>query len=166
MRILSKILILLVIVGFSSMISIANAETKQNFWTGWGKKQDQYKIYKKHQPYLENARHLQVPQWAHEDWYAEDWTSQKDGEGLVKGFYKADIIRDQVTTKWNGEGLPVLVVGPNFYHLSGYDKRRVMHVVDVVYGITAKKNNGSFMLKDWNTHRQIGMFDQYGLRLH
>ena len=54
-----------------------------------------YNAFKKYNPYLENARHLQIPQWAHEDWYAEDWTSQTDGMTLIKGFYFADILRDQ-----------------------------------------------------------------------
>ncbi|MCI5060010.1 MAG: hypothetical protein MRY79_02940 [Alphaproteobacteria bacterium] len=113
--------------------------------------------------YLEYERHLQIPQWAHEDWYAEDWTSKKKGMDLVQDFYKADIFRDQVTDE---NGMPVLIVGPNFYHLSGYDKRRVVHVLDVVYGLTASKTNGSFYLQDWHSEKIIGSFDRHGLRLH
>ena len=114
-------------------------------------------------PYLEDARHLQIPQWAHEDWYVEDWTSQTDGMTLIKGFYAADILRDQTI---GHAGLPVLVVGPNFYRLSGFDKRRVVTTLDTVYGMTAKSDNASFMLTDWNTKKPIGMFDHHGLRLH
>ena len=118
---------------------------------------------RKAQTPLEYGRHVQIPQWAHEDWYAEDWTSQKKGMDLVQGFYDADIFRDQTKTD---SGLPVLVVGPNFYHLSGYDKRRVVHVLDVVYGLTEQKTNGSFLLQDWHSGSMIGSFDRNGLTLH
>lgn len=114
-------------------------------------------------PYLENPAHVQVPQWAHENWYAEDWTSQKSGLELVKGFYDADILRNQTKAI---SGVPILVVGPNFYRLSGYDKRRVSHIVDVTYGITSAKPDGAFLLRDWHTRKPIGVFDQNGLRLH
>lgn len=115
------------------------------------------------QPYLEDSRHLQVPQWAHEDWYVEDWTVQQDGMTLIQGFYAADILRDQTV---GHADLPVLVVGPNFYRLSGFDKRRVVHTVDVTYGLTDRKENAAFMLTDWYTKKPIGMFDKTGLRLH
>lgn len=115
------------------------------------------------QPYLEDARELQIPQWEHEDWYVEDWTSQKDGMTLIKGFYAADILRGQ--TVGHAE-LPVLVVGPNFYRLSGLDKRRVVHTVDATYGMTDKNDRAAFMLTDWNTKMPIGIFDKHGLRLH
>ncbi|HPD83644.1 MAG: hypothetical protein R3D88_05535 [Alphaproteobacteria bacterium] len=114
------------------------------------------------QPYLENTRELQIPQWEDTNWYVEDWTVQESGMDLIKGFYKADIIRDQ---KVGREKLPILVVGPNFYRLSGLDKRRVMTTVDHVYGITEIKPNGSFFLEDWYTHKKIGVFDENGLRL-
>jgi len=114
-------------------------------------------------PYVENLRHEQIPQWENENWYVEDWTSQRDPMVLMNGFYKANIIMDQ--TKGHSH-LPVLVVGPNFYHLSGLDKRRVMQTVDTVYGITDQKEYGSFLIKDWHTNRYVGAFDQNGLRLY
>ena len=114
-------------------------------------------------PYLEDARHLQIPQWEHKDWYAEDWLSQHDGMTLIKGFYEADILEDQYL---GYNEVPILVVGPNFYRLSGLDKRRVVHIVDLTYGITESKDNGAFMLKDWHTKSYIGAFDHNGLRLH
>lgn len=119
--------------------------------------------YKSFKPYLENTAHLQIPQWEDENWYVEDWTSQKDGLELIKGFYDADIIRDQMVAK---NMVPVLVVGANFYHLSGLDKRRVLQTVDTVYGITSEKPNGSFLIKDWFTKEYIGAFDENGMRLN
>ncbi len=164
---------ILILLSFLSILGAsyqANAEIKKSWW-GWSKGHNHYREMKNYHPHLENSRHVQVPQWAHEDWYAEDWTAQKGGnEGdqsggmkLIQGFYSADILRDQTT---GHSELPVLVVGPNFYRLSGYDKRRVVHIVDVVYGITEAKHDGSFLLTDWNTRRPIGVFDQNGLRLH
>lgn len=139
------------------------AESKKSSWWGWSKKHNNYRDMKKYNPHLENSRHVQIPQWEHEDWYAEDWLSQKDGMELISGFYEADILRDQIVREGQ---VPVLVVGPNFYHLSGFDKRRVVHVVDVVYGITKSGENRSFELEDWNTQMAIGTFDAEGLRLH
>jgi len=115
------------------------------------------------QPYLDNSRESQIPQWENENWYVEDWTSQRDGMDLVNGFYKSNIIMDQ---KSGHSGLPILVVGPNFYHLSGLDKRRVVQTLDTVYGVTDSKQNGSFLLRDWYTNLYIGQFNQNGLQLY
>jgi len=137
-------------------------------WPSWvSSTMSLFKKHKKHhepyRPYLESTKELQIPQWEDENWYVEDWLSQEDGLELVKGFYQADIIRDQTVNK---KEVPVLVVGPNFYHLSGLDKRRVTQTIDVVYGITAQKVDGSFFLKDWYTKKYIGTFDENGLRLN
>ena len=156
---------LLILIVFISVFGTSHqvyADTKGSWW-GWSKHHDHDVQMQNYNPYLENSRHMQIPQWEHKDWYAEDWLSQKDGMELVQGFYSANIFRDQTV---GHADLPVLVVGPNFYRLSGYDKRRVTHIVDVVYGITHSKENGSFMLQDWHTNRPIGVFDQNGLRLH
>lgn len=117
----------------------------------------------KFHPYLEDLRELQIPQWENKNWYAEDWAAQKSETDLMKAFYKADILRDQVKEK---DAMPVLIVGPNFYRLSGYDKRRVATVVNMVYGITEQKQDGAFYLKDWKTKKKIGIFNADGLRLH
>lgn len=168
MKILLKILILLSFVAVLGLAGDAEARKKQSSWYGdggfWSNNHEDYTRMKKFNPYLENSRHLQIPQWEHKDWYAEDWLSQKDGMELISGFYAANILHDQVMEE--GESIPTLMVGPNFYRLSGYDKRRVVHIVDVVYGITAEKKQGSFILKDWNTRMPIGAFDENGLRLY
>lgn len=112
-------------------------------------------------PYLEDGKRPHNTQWYYKDeWYADDWLTQYENElDLINGFYEADIFRDQ---KDDG-GVPVLVVGPNFYHLSGYDKRRVTHVLDVVYGIT--DGDGVFLVRDWRTHRDVGVYTKHGLQL-
>jgi hypothetical protein len=159
-----KLLILLSFVSICGFSTDALAEKKRTTWWGWSKRHNDYTQMKQFNPYLENSREVQIPQWEHEDWYAEDWLSQRDGMDLVEGFYAADILHDQVKDK--EDGMTTLLVGPNFYRLSGYDKRRVTHIVDIVYGVTASNEKGSFVLKDWNTRMPIGVFDQNGLRLH
>lgn len=158
---ISNLLFLTVFLSVLLLPAQGSAETKRSWW-GWTKKHDFYRQSQKYRPLLEDSRHVQIPQWEHEDWYAEDWLSQKDGMELISGFYDADILRDQVIRE---EGVPVLVVGPNFYRLSGFDKRRVVHVVDVVYGITESGADAAFELEDWNTRMVIGAFDKEGLRL-
>lgn len=145
----------------------ASADTKK--WTNqWSKRHQSYVKGTKYQPYLEEQRHVQIPQWDHKEWYAEDWFAQKDSDSLIRGFYEADILWDQTTQKpkKDEEGYPILVVGPNFYRLSGYDKRRVSYVVDRAHNITDSKKDGFFMLHDWQTKMPIGVFDKNGLRLH
>ena len=159
-----NLLILFVFVVLCGYSTAAQAEKKRTSWWGWSKRHNEYMMLKEYNPNLENSRHVQIPQWEHQDWYAEDWLSQRDGMDLVQGFYAANILEDQVKDK--KDGLTTLVVGPNFYRLSGYDKRRVTHIVDIVYGVTASSETGSFVLKDWNTGMPIGVFDQTGLRLH
>lgn len=141
-----------------------------------------YDQMKDFQPYLENSRHSQIPQWEHKDWYLEDWFTQEKGMDMVKGFYKADIFRDQFQTqpvlehqksysswlkteKKINNHIKTLVVGPGFYHLSGFDKRRVVAILDATYGVTKYDKTASFILEDWNTLRPIGFYNQSGLTL-
>jgi len=164
---MKKVLFSLLIVSFSSSFALA-------------------------EPYLENPRHVQIPQWEHKDWVLEDWFTQEKGMDMVKGFYKADIFRDQyqiiekpkteeknpvfkilksvkapdLSNLKKNNGLKTLVVGPAFYHLSGFDKRRVVAVLDATYGVTQNDKTAAFILQDWQTENAIGVYDQYGLRLH
>jgi hypothetical protein len=164
MKNIFNILILLSFMAFGTVSSPAHAEKKSSFWGwSWTKRYHDYREQKYFNPLLENSRHVQVPQWEHKDWYAEDWLAQEEGIDLVRGFYAANIFQDQFTKE---NEVPTLVVGPNFYRLSGYDKRRVTHIVDIVYGITASKEDGSFILQDWHTKMPIGNFDRNGLRLY
>ncbi len=163
-----NLLILILVLCFSGATD-ALADTKKwhNFWS---KKHVMHGEIKGYQPYLEKNQHEQVPQWDHKEWYAEDWIAQAEngGDELIQGFYDGDILRDQTSRKF-GQDLeiyPILVVGPNFYRLSGYDKRRVTFIVDQVHGITKSKPDGFFMLHDWHTKLPIGVFDKNGLRLN
>ena len=172
MRTYIKSLILLLFFVVFGVAQQAYADSKR-WYNEWTRRHNEYNHeIKKFQPFLTDERHEQIPQWDHKEWYAEDWLAQEENpEDLIRRFYEGGILWDQVTqTKKNRKGdeqsFPILVVGPNFYRLSGYDKRRVAHVVDIVYGVTKSKENGYFELYDWNTRMPIGTFNKDGLTLH
>lgn len=146
MKKLSKALILLFFVAVSSNVMAHSRENTDKF-----------------HPYLEESRHLQIPQWQTKNWYLEDWTAQKSGDIILQDLYRADIFKDQTVDR---KKRPILVVGKNFYRLSGFDKRRVTTLLDKVYSVTENNPEGAFFLKDWQTKQFIGVFDENGLRLH
>lgn len=151
-----KLLILLTFIA-----APASAEPKPwEFGWWWGHHDENFD--RKYNPYMENGKHAHNSQYFGREWYAEDWLDQYDNDlELIDEFYRADIFHDQD----EDDGMPVLVVGPNFYHLSGYDKRRVTHVLDVVYNITSGSGVQMFTLEDWRTHRPIGIYTKHGLQL-
>lgn len=118
--------------------------------------------YKNFNPYLEEGKKTQNTQWDEEDWFVQDWIAQnKDGFTLINDWFRTDILREQ-TEKNN---VPVLIVGPQFYRLSGFDKRRVVTTLDTVYGVTDKNAHPVILLQDWKTRRQIGVYTKDGLQL-
>ncbi len=147
-----------------SVSADALAKPKNNFlfFQAWPSGHEAWTSYTKFQPYLENMKHPHNTQWAGYGWYAEDWTSASRSKlDLVNGFYTADIIRDQEMD----DDVPVLVVGPSFYRLSGLDKRRVVTTVDTVYGVTKSGSHRTIQLRDWNTKMPIGIYTERGLQL-
>lgn len=121
-------------------------------------------------PYLEQGKKPHNSQWNNIDWAPQDWLSQYENQlVLIDDFYRARIITDQYVKRgFFGLGrdiMPVLEVGPAFYRLGGQDKRRVADTFDTVYGITASKVFGMYVLEDSLTGRQIGTYTQYGLSL-
>lgn len=114
-------------------------------------------------PYLEDPQYTQNTQWSQRQWEPADWSAQyKDGsDAVIQKFYKSGILHRQ----YMDDGVPVLEVGPNFYHLSGHDKRRVAKFVDEHYQITQGHLNGMYTLADWRTHRPIGLYTVSGLQL-
>lgn len=114
-------------------------------------------------PYIDNPTQSHNGQWDQANWKPADWAAQRGGENMkvISGFYQADIIRSQMVD----DDIPVLVVGPAFYMLGGHDKRRVMETIDNEFRITSSKLNGMFMIRDWNTKRDIGSYTVYGLQL-
>lgn len=157
----ANILILLSILSIS-MAASGSASAAQYWPFGWWPGHWTWTSYKKFNPYLENGKETQNQQWAAEDWYVQDWLSQyKDEFKLIDGFYKSDILREQD----DDSGVPVLIVGANFYRLGGFDKRRVLTTLDSVYGITASGEHPVIILKDWYTKKEIGVFTKNGLQI-
>jgi hypothetical protein len=140
-------------------VSPANAGPKPWYWSWWPS--HWYNL--DYQPYLEDGKHPHNTQWDDKTWEPADWAAQrpKGADDVIKAFYRADILSRQYM---DGE-MPVLEVGPNFYNLSGYDKRRIARMVDDHYQITANHENGMFMLYDWRTHEPIGSYTAYGLQI-
>lgn len=132
------------------------------WWPGHWKNQD-------FQPYYDYAKDPHNSQWENKagrpnTWTPDQWVAQRNnnGLGLIQGWYNAGILRDQYVTTFMKR--PILKVGPNFYHLSGEDKRRVAATVDYVYGATSKRP-GMFYLLDWGTNEFIGYYTKDGLVL-
>lgn len=137
------------------------AKSKPNIFM-WPQGHELWEDTKAFQPHLENAKHPHPAQWATKDWYAEDWIAQRpSGLNLVQGFYTSDIIRDQDVD----DDMPILIVGPNFYRLSGFDKRRVVTTIDTVYGVTRSQPQAAIVLRDWHTRCPVGVFTREGLSL-
>lgn len=136
----------------------ASAEPKPWIWSWWEGHWDHLDFI----PYLEDGKRPHNSQWNNSTWRPEHWEAQrKDAMEVIQGFYTADIVRDQYVD----DDIPVLKVGPGFYMLGGEDKRRVVRMVDYVYGITTAHENGMFMLHDWRTDDAIGSYTRYGLQL-
>lgn len=137
----------------------AHADAKPWIWSWWPSHWDNLTF----EPYLEGAKHPHNTQWDDKKWEPADWAAQKPKGSLqvIQGFYTANILKGQDVE----DDVPVLIVGPNFYHLSGYDKRRVVAMVDDYYKITSRKLNGMFTITDWRSDKPIGVYTANGLQL-
>lgn len=114
-------------------------------------------------PYHDNGIDQHNSQWSNSDWTPADWIQADGGDGvnLVKKWVNVGIIKGSYK---DSDDIPYLDVGQNFYHLSGYDKRRVLETVDAVYQVTAHKP-GMFFVKDPATKKIIGTYSKEGLTL-
>lgn len=139
--------------------SEASAQPKPWYWSWWPSHWENQRF----EPYLEHPKHPHNTQWDSEKWEPADWAAQKQGGSLelIRGFYSANILSGQYVD----DELPVLEVGPNFYHLSGQDKRRVTALVDDYYKITTNHLNAMYEIRDWRTHKPIGTYTTRGLHL-
>lgn len=116
-----------------------------------------------YEPYLQTAKVPHHSQWSQEEWAAEDWVKKSEsGMTLINDFYRADIIRDQTEGR---DDVPVLIVGPNFYHLGQKDQRRVTDTVDFIFRITKDNPSGIYRLQDWQTCKTIGYYSEAGLQI-
>lgn len=96
------------------------------------------------------------------EWDPAAWPlSYQDRQKFTQNLFDADILREQYI---QGDEVPVVVVGPNFYHLSDLDQYRICKTLDMLYGATTGKY-GHFVLKDWYSGKMIGDFTKNGLDL-
>lgn len=144
-----------------AIIGSARADSKIDGAVGWGP--GHWEKDYKFQPYIEHPTQPQHQQWRRDPWQPYQWATQYDGGGqqVIDGFYTADILRKQYVKN----GTAAVDVGPGFYMLSGNDKRKVAAMIDYVYGITKNDLYGLYTLYDWNNHRPIGTYTQYGLEM-
>lgn len=114
-------------------------------------------------PYLENGTEPHNTQWRHKEWQVADWApTSGDGMAQVDKFVRAGILADYHHANfWRS---PTLRVGPSFYHLSGYDQRRVVELFDHVYDATSSRA-GTLFVEDDHTGRVIGLYTRAGLQL-
>lgn len=133
------------------------------WWNHW--------VNQDYMPYYETSINPHNSQWDsglgevqgnNPAWQPADWISMNGGTGvdLINRWYVADIIERQ----YLDDHIPYLDVGVNFYHLSGYDQRRVMQTVDYVYHMTSRHPR-MFYLKDADTNKIIGYYGPEGLTM-
>ncbi len=158
-----KKLVLLSAVSLLAFTQAAEAKTKFLGLIWW----PSHWVNQDFQPYYETSTEPHNTQWndnklSDQWWTPKDWVSLDGGSGfeLIRKWYVADILRDQYVR----DGIPYLEVGPNFYHLGGADKRRVMKTIDAVYRVTDYTPK-MFYLRDFRTDQVIGHYTKDGLVL-
>jgi hypothetical protein len=154
-----NIVLLMSVFSLFSMVQAAHAEPK---FLGilWGESHWKNQDFN---PHYDNGTDPHNSQWTDPNWSPADWIKSAGGDGtkLVTGWINAGIL---VGSYKDSDGVPYLEVGPNFYHLSGYDKRRVTQTLDAIYQVTANKPS-MYFLKDADTQRIIGTYTKEGLNL-
>lgn len=113
-------------------------------------------------PYYEDGMLPQNTQWDSSSWTPRKWIGD-DGVAnvdFINHLQRVGVIQGNGTE----HGAPYLNVGPNFYHLSGFDKRRVIASVDAVYHVTDNQPS-MFYLRDPRTKKMIGYYNKDGLFL-
>lgn len=107
-------------------------------------------------------------QWMGKDWTPTSWvqTDPQQGYNLVNTWHKAGILGNiNLANNAKKPFVSVVNIGPNFYHLSGFDKRRVMETFNAVYQVTATRSPAMFYVRDPSTGKIIGTFTKEGLTL-
>lgn len=138
----------------------AHADPKFYSWWWWWSHWDNQDF----NPYYDNGTDPHSSQWTNSNWTPANWIQAEGGDGqrLIQKWINTGIIAGSYKGYW--DDLPYLEIGPNFYHLSGYDKRRVVETLDAIYQVTAQKP-GMFYLKDGKTKKIIGAYTKQGLTL-
>lgn len=113
--------------------------------------------------YQEDPRTSHPQQFRGEKWTPEQFSGlNKSVMGMIGTWFARDILRSQTSSTG---GTPILVVGPNFYHLSDLDRRRVTDTFGQFYARAGGAGYG-YMLRDWKTGEFIGSYTRQGLDLY
>lgn len=136
----------------------ARAEPKSFFGPWWSS----HWVNQDFKPFYQDGQLPQSTQWDGSNWGPQDWLDARNGdaEGLLRLWYDNAIIR----SRYMDDGIPYVDIGVNFYHLSGYDKGRVLATLDHIFKATEGKA-GSILVKDHITKRVIGVYTKAGLDL-
>lgn len=145
-----------VLVSFSG---VGHADSK--LWGRWW--WPNHWVNQDFQPHYDNAKDPQNSQWKEDGWTPQEWIKSVGGDGtkLVETWLNNRVLTG---SSKDSDGISVLEVGPNFYHLSEKDKRRVMATLDAIYQVTAQTPR-MFFIKDSSTHKVIGTYSREGLVL-
>ena len=148
---------LLALIACLALPAPAKAEPKPWIWS-WGLTHFDNLDFV---PYTEHVTQPQHAQWRRAPWTMDEWApTRAAGQAQLDKFFRAGIFSD-----FDGNGdVPVLTVGKGFYHLSGYDQRRVVDLLDQQYEVT-KSSPGIFMLEDGTTGKTLGVYTRLGLQL-
>lgn len=156
-----KYTIALMLAVFTLSAAAPSAQAEPKFaglwwWPSHWKNQD-------YNPHYDNGTDPHNSQWTDKNWSPADWIKAAGGDGtsLVTGWINTKIL---VGSYKDSDGVPYLEIGPNFYQLSGYDKRRVTQTLDAIYQVTAVEPR-MFFIKDADTKKIIGTYSKEGLNL-
>ena len=156
---LTRLLIFALVLGLLPLRA-AQADPKPCWFAWWPSHWTKMDWEKRH---FEDGKTPINAQWNHQSWVPKDWIAQSGGDGvdMVQGFYNAGILADQYV---DGD-TPVLEVGPAFFRLGGYDKRRVVAAVDQVYKVTGRMGRSVIRVVEDRTGKTIGFYTASGLVL-
>ncbi|MCB9979276.1 MAG: hypothetical protein H6862_06715 [Rhodospirillales bacterium] len=148
--------------GFFALAPLrgAVAESKPCWFAWWPSHWTKMDWEKRH---FEDGKTPINTQWNDVSWLPQDWIAQSNGDGMsmIQRFYDAGILSDQ----YLDDETPVLEVGPGFYRLGGYDKRRVIAAVDAVYHATSRAARKAIRIEDSRTGKPLGFYTASGLVL-
>ncbi len=136
------------------------AEPKPCYWGWWP---EHFEKMHWERRLMQDARTPHPNQWDGSRWTPADWIAQRGGNGgkMISRFFAIGVLEDQSMD----DDIPVLEVGTEFYRLGGEDQRRVMALVDSVYGVTTRSPHKIFLIEDGKTGRPLGTYTASGLTL-
>lgn len=109
-------------------------------------------------PLTANRFLYEYPQWEHMSLFGDKNTlspAYKPAENYVAEWKKIGIVTGRGV---DNQSVPYVLVGPNFYFLSGWEKRDVAKALDIALGLTGNPTS-IYRLRDWDTKAIVGEYD-------